>query len=234
MKNRFYVQKITNNTAMIVGEELLHLQKVLRLKQGESVEVFDENGDLYSGTIQKITNAFAEVKTDKMLQNHANPIAEVVVFQALPKGDKLELITQKLSELGVSSLLLFESAYCIAKENLNKVERLNKIALMACKQCGRTKPLRVEKPISFNELLNKIKNFDTVLFANETEGIKQPLNPKGKTAIIVGSEGGFSAEEIKKIKDTGAKSISLGKRILRTETASIAMSAIVLYLLGEL
>ncbi len=234
MKNRFYVQKIINNIAVIEGEELLHLQKVLRLKQGDCVEIFDENGNLYSGTIQKLTKSIAEVKTDKLIKNCANPKAEVVVFQALVKGDKLELITQKLSELGVFKIIPFQSTYCVAKENLNKAERLNKIALMACKQCGRTLPLKVAKPITFNKMINEIKCFDTVLFANETENIKQPLSPKGKTAIIVGSEGGFSAEEIKMIKAAGAKSISLGNRILRTETASITMSAIVLYLLGEL
>ena len=144
------------------------------------------------------------------------------------EDDKLDLVTQKLCELGATKIIPFESDFTVAKPNPNKIARLNKVSEEACKQCGRSIPLKVENAISFKQMLEQIAEYDIVLFANEKERLaSQEIQDKNNIAIIIGSEGGFSDSEIEQIKSRGAKCIGLGERILRTETASIALCAIV-------
>lgn len=233
MGHRFFVKEIDNTKALIEGEEFNHLSRVLRLKNGDAIEGLC--GDyILQGKICEMSNKQAVVEITSKEVNCANPKNRVVVFQGLPKGDKMDLIVQKLSELGISEIIPFESSFCIAKPNSSKIDRLNKISEQACKQCGRSIPLVVAEALSFKKLLEKIKEYDTVLFANETEKKLTSKDVNGTVAIIVGSEGGFSEKECQDIVDAGAVSISLGNRILRTETASIVMSALVMNMLGEL
>ena len=159
--------------------------------------------------------------------NNANPKANIVLFQGLPKGDKLELIIQKLNELGISKIIPFDSDFTIAKFNSSKLERLNKIAVESSKQCGRSKSLQVESCISFKQMIEEINKFQTVLFAYENERTTylKDINLLGDIAIIVGSEGGFSEKEVNALLKTNAKIVGLGNRILRCETASIAMAS---------
>lgn len=246
MEKRFFVEKqnILADTITLTDDEHLHLSKVMRLRVGDAVECFYDNSNVFECEIQAITKSATTLKIIGERECTQNPTREVVLFQALPKLDKLELVTQKGVELGLTKIVPFSSAYCVAKENINKIERLKKIVVSACKQCGRTKLLEVESPIKFKELLNVLKDFEVVLFANECEdtvSINEILNSvriKGakdlnRVAYVVGSEGGFSKEEIDELKKV-ATSVSLGKRILRTETAAIAMGAIILYELGEI
>ena len=158
----------------------------------------------------------------------------------MPKLDKLELVTQKLTEIGLHKIIPFSSTFCIAKDNINKIERLKKITISACKQCGRTSVLAIENTKKFMDILPELKKYDIVIFANETENnttLKEVLKDK-KTeniAYIVGSEGGFSKQEIEELsKLDNVFSVTLGKRILRTETASIALGALISYELGEI
>lgn len=246
MDKRFFVEKqnIVDDTITLTDDEHLHLSKVMRLRVGDTAECFCDGSDVFECEIQSITKSVSTLKIVGEHKCSQNPSREVVLFQALPKLDKLELVTQKGVELGLTKIIPFSSTYCVAKENINKIERLKKIVVSACKQCGRTKLLEVEMPIKFKELLTKLKDFEVVLFANECEesvSINEVLNSvrvKGardlnRVAYIVGSEGGFSKDEIEELKKV-ATSVSLGKRILRTETASIAMGAIILYELGEI
>lgn len=246
MEKRFFVEKqnILGDTIILTDDEHLHLSKVMRLRVGDTVECFYDGSNVFECEIQAITKSTTTLKIMGEYECTQNPNREVVLFQALPKLDKLELVTQKGVELGLSKIVPFSSVYCVAKENINKIERLKKIIVSACKQCGRTKLLEVEAPIKFKELLTKLQDYEVVLFANECEdtvSINEVLNSmriKGardlnRVAYIVGSEGGFSKEEIEELRKV-ATSVSLGKRILRTETASIAMGAIVLYELGEI
>ena len=241
---RFYITKndISNNTILLQGEEHNHLSKVLRLKVNDEVECFYDNSEVYKCKIVEITKNYSKLEVLSSYVCPQNPVSNLTLFQGLPKLDKLETVCQKLTELGVKRIVPFTSTFCIAKGNDNKTERINKIIISACKQCGRTNLLELEKTISFKEMLNKLSEFDVVLFASElddkTENLVSKLtnlNMQGKAvAYIIGSEGGFSKEEAEKIKALpNVTTINLGKRILRTETASVALASILQLILGE-
>ena len=239
MEKRFFItnENIDDNTIILTDEEHNHLSRVLRLPVGAEVECFADGDYLYNCEITSITKQSTTLNILSTYKCPANPKEDVTLFQALPKGEKLELIIQKTSELGISEIITFTSNFTIAKSNDNKLPRLEKIAVSSAKQCGRTRLVKLSPTITFKQMLERLKEYDIIIFANETED-KLNLNnivSKGKKiALVVGSEGGFSQEEIEKIKDIGAKSISLGNRILRAETAAIGLTACVLYELGEL
>lgn len=209
------------------GEEHLHISQVLRLKINDKITCFCEDEFDYLYEIIDMQKKYTTLKFIEKTHNNANPKANIVLFQGLPKGDKLELIIQKLNELGVNKIIPFDSDFTIAKFNPSKLDRLNKIASESSKQCGRSKSLQVENCISFKQMLEEINKFQTVLFAYENERtIKlKDINLLGDIAIIVGSEGGFSENEVNALLRTNAKIVGLGTRILRCETASIAMAS---------
>ena len=165
-----------------------------------------------------------------------NPTKNIVLFQAITKREKFELIVQKATELGVSKIVPFVSEHVIAKVTENKIERLNAIAVNACKQCERTIVPVIDECKTLDQVISSFKDFDIVLFANERadKGDRPKEIVKAKNiAIIVGSEGGFSAKEKDKFTAGGATTVSLGKRILRAETASVAMMSLVSILSGN-
>lgn len=209
--------------------ELNHFN-VLRCYVGEQVLCLGRDGNDYICEVVTISKKQAKARILSSSPNVKNPAKNITVFQGLVKGEKLDLIVQKLTELGVSSLFTFESNFAMAKANDNKIERLNKISEEACKQCGRSVPLIINPSIKFNEMIEKLSSYDVVLFANEKQterNLNELLKDKQSIAIIVGSEGGFSDEEIAQIQGANAINFGLGARILRAETACIAMSAII-------
>ena len=211
-------------------EETKHLA-VLRCETGEEVLCFCGDENEYLCQIQSISKKQAICKIISQSICTKNPTKKITLFQGLPKLDKLELITQKITELGASELVPFESNFTIAKTNLNKIQRLNKISQEACKQCGRSIPLKIFDPVKFKQMLGMLSGFDIVLFANETNKTisQNDLSKYTNIAIVVGSEGGFSQAEIDEISKISTN-FGLGQRILRTETASIVMCGIVSYL----
>lgn len=223
-----FFAKRNNDRFEFEDDELNHFN-VLRCRIGEQIICLGDDGYDYLCEVDQIGKKKATAVIVSKELNKKNPKKKITVFQALVKGEKADLITQKLTELGVTKLVMFESKFAIAKANNNKISRLNKITQEACKQCGRSIPLEISENISFDQMLNQLDNYDIVLFANEksTDRIEADLKQSQNVAIIVGSEGGFDDEEIQKIVATGAKEFGLGSRILRAETASIAMSAIV-------
>lgn len=230
MKKFFAIKD--NDYFLFKDDELAHFN-VLRCRVGEQVVCLDADGYDYLCEVVDISKKQARAKILSKEKNTKNPTKNITVFQALVKGEKADLITQKLTELGVSKLVFFESKFAIAKANNNKLTRLNKISEEACKQCGRSIPLDIEECMSFDNMLHKLHDFDIVLFANEKNTIRNfdVLKSANNIAIIVGSEGGFDDDEIDKIKKSGAKEFGLGSRILRAETAVIAMSAIIGFLI---
>lgn len=234
MEKRFFVKNFDGNRIIIEGEEFEHLSRVLRMKPGDVAECFYDGSDIYQCKISETNKTRAVLDVVSSYPCDSNPKVKVAVFQALPKGDKLEFIVQKLSELGASELVLFSSRFTNFKPNMVRLDRLNKIAVGASKQCGRTSIIKITEPLKFEQIFNELKNYDTVIFANETEKNMQKTQLKGNIAIVVGSEGGFEQGEIKKIIDAGGVSVSLGKRILRAETATIALTSVVMHEVGEL
>lgn len=229
-ENCFFIEKenIFDDKITLTGDEFQHLSKVLRAKVGEKVLCFYDNSPFFECEIAQLAKHFATLNILNKRECLANPACNIVLFQALPKLDKLELISQKLTELGVSKIQPIKTQFCIAKDNPNKLDRLTKIVVSACKQCNRTSLLKILPTIDVKDA--NFDEFDLVLFANENEQtvaldtFHDEIKKAQSIAFIVGSEGGFSKEEIE-ILSKKARSVSLGKRILRTETCAIALAS---------
>ena len=240
---RFFVNinQIDDEFVTICGEDAHHISRSLRMAVGEHITVSDMEKYEYDCVLEIFADTYVKAKiVAKHISQIESPV-RVHLYQALPKGDKLDFIIQKSVECGVYDITPFESSRCVVKVKKDaedrKTERRNKIALEAAKQCGRGIIPNVKQSISFEQMLNEAATFDAVLFCYEGLGTK-PLGTVLKDirnkvnvhdiAIIIGSEGGFSEEEASMAKEKNFYSIGLGKRILRAETAAIfALSCLV-------
>lgn len=229
---KFYAIK-QNDEFIFEGDELAHFN-VVRCTLGEQILCFTGDEFNYLCEVTLVTKKQARAKILQKTVNTKNPKVNITVFQGLVKGEKFDLIVQKLTELGVSTVIPFESEFAVAKANNNKINRLNKVSQEACKQCGRSILINIKDCVKFDEMIKMLNGFDMVLFANEKSTLRSTaeLLNKKNIALIIGSEGGFSDAEIEKIQNAGATNFGLGERILRAETACISMSAIVGYLVG--
>ncbi|MGN1200754.1 MAG: RsmE family RNA methyltransferase [Candidatus Caccovivens sp.] len=220
----------------IEGEEFNHFKNVLRLNVGDELLVSLNDKFDYICSVEKVEKNRAVCKINGKQQCIGNPNKNIVLFQAITKRPKFEFIVQKATEIGITKVVPFVSEFVIAKVTENKLERLNSIAMNACKQCERTIMPIIENAIKVDDVIARFKDFDLVLFANERTDVGEKIKDLDKyknIAIIVGSEGGFSQKEKEKFVDAGATSISLGKRIYRCETASVAMMSLVSILSGN-
>lgn len=226
---RFFGEK-DGDKIVVKDGEFIHLKNVLRLGVGDEVIVSLNTDIEYVCEIEKVTKTRAICKINGENKCLRNPLKNIVLFQAVAKKPKFEFIVQKATEIGISEIVPFMSEYCIAKVTENKAERLYEIALNACKQCERTIIPKISPATDVVGVIERFKEFDIVLFANERTDVGEKLKSLSKQkniAIIVGSEGGFSQKEKEKFVEAGAVSVSLGKRILRCETASVAMMSLV-------
>ncbi|MBE7076174.1 MAG: 16S rRNA (uracil(1498)-N(3))-methyltransferase [Clostridiales bacterium] len=234
MRRFFGIKK--NKKIYIEGEEFNHLKNVLRMNIGDELLVSLNDENEYACQIEKFDKNRAVCKMIGQNECVGNPNKNIVIFQAITKRPKFEFIVQKATEIGITKIVPFVSEYVIAKVTENKIDRLNSIAMNACKQCERSIMPIIENAKKIDEVIAEFKNFDIVLFANERtdkgEKIKN-LDKYQNIAIIVGSEGGFSQKEKERFVEEGATSISLGKRIYRCETASVAMMSLVSILSGN-
>ena len=237
---RFYVssEDINNNICKITGNEFYHLTKVLRHKVGFIIIVCNNiDGKDYYAKLTEINKDYALAEIYDAIDNECKTNVDITLYQALPKGDKIDLITQKAVELGISNIKIFNSKY--VSESKFNIDRLDRINLEACKQCGRSRVANINGVLDFSSMLLELDHYDKVLVCYENEKVnnfKTALeNFKGKSlALIIGSEGGFDIEEIEKIREHAGISVTLGSRILRAETASIVGVALAMYELGEL
>lgn len=238
MKRFFVDQQLNNNTTVAIeGVEHNHIKNVMRMNvNDEIILVCGDEFDYYARIIE-ISKGKTLARIVDKLTNPYNSTANVTVFQALVKTDNMSLIVQKLTELGVREFQPFESDFITSKDKFGKVHKLQEISNQSVKQCKRSIPMKVLDVISFKQVIESLKAFDKIIFANECERnynlSEINLSSKEKIAIIIGSEGGFSQNEIEKLISIGAKSVTLGKRILRAETASIALTSVVMYQIGE-
>ncbi|MGN1318469.1 MAG: 16S rRNA (uracil(1498)-N(3))-methyltransferase [Lachnospirales bacterium] len=240
---KFFVNKedICDHIITVTGENANHISNVLRAKIGDEITICDGEGLDYTCEITDISKKEVIAKITDITSNNAEPSVKITLFQALPKSDKMELVIQKCIEIGVDEIVAVATKHCVVnlsgKEN-KKLARWNKIAESAAKQCGRGKIPKVSGVMSFNEAIIKAKNFDLSIIPYEKEdknSLKSICNNfKGKTiGVFIGPEGGFANEEIDFAKENQIVPVTLGKRILRTETAGLVTSVILLYELEE-
>ena len=235
---RYFVEGEIGECPEITGSEFNHMVNVLRARPGQEVILCNGDGTDCICRIEEIGKKSAALRVLSREPNLCETASEVVAFVGLLKGDNTELEVQKLSELGVKRVVPFYSENTVAKADAKKIERLNRVALESTKQCGRAYVLKVEQAVPFAEIFGR--EFDRMLFLCEFE--KQRSIPEAlagvetgsRVGFIVGSEGGFTAAEAELAQNAGALSVSLGRRILRAETAAIAAGAVVMYALGEM
>jgi len=229
-----------SKTALICGEDALHITKSLRMKEGERVTLCDMARREYDCRIVSVgETVFLEVEGER--ESETEPPYRATLYQALVKGDKFDTVVQKAVECGACEIVPFISERCIVrlskKDCEKKVSRWQRIAEEAAKQCGRGIIPRVGSLLTFSEMTEAAAGADTPLFCYEGESgrtIPEALKDaktEGSVAIVVGSEGGFSLREAEAAEKAGLISTGLGKRILRTETASGFVLACISYAL---
>ncbi len=229
--------QIENNKAKIFGQDAKHITSVLRLRKGDEIYISDKD------TAIKYLSRIEIIQKDEVsciLLNEVDSTEskiQVTLFQGLPKSDKMEYIIQKSVELGVHEIVPVNMKNCIAKikDEDKKLQRWQAISEAAAKQSKRNIIPQIARLQSIDDICNQVKNFDLVIVAYEDEkktNIKQILSKYKKCekiAIVVGPEGGISQKEIDILIASGAQMASLGKRILRTETAPLAMLSMIMY-----
>lgn len=214
---------IKNSMAIVTGPDAKHITKVLRLKKGDWLFVTDGEGSRWRGEIIELAGSNVHIKLLEPIAS--NKASSITLAQALTKHDKFEWIIQKAVELGITKIIPFSSERTIKKYDQAKLERWQKIAVEAAKQCGTSVKPMIGRNMEFSNLVSDFANHGSVVLFYEGEKINTvsempPL--RNNILIIIGPEGGFSADEIGEAKKAGASTVSLGPLILRVETAAIA------------
>lgn len=239
---RYFVheEQVNNNHITIEGDDAHHITRVMRMEPGDEVYCC-LSGKTALCTIAEITNTFVKVAVVQWVEEHSELPIAITIASGLPKGDKLELILQKGTELGAAAFLPFQASRSIVKwdgkKSEKKVERWAKIAKEAAEQAHRSIVPSVTAPISFKELLAASVQYDACIVAYEEEARKgekanfvqtlEKLQPGQRLLVVFGPEGGLTEDEVQRLREHTFVSCSLGPRILRTETAPLyALSAV--------
>ncbi len=234
---RFFVPDLSGDALLLAGEEGRHAAKSLRCRAGERLVLCDGRGQDALGVVTEVTGDTVALQILERSPSRGELPCRVTLYQALPKGDKLELIVQKAVELGVSSIVPVLASRCVSRPDQKgmekKRERLQKIAREAAGQSGRGVIPQVRPMLPWGEALRELaKSPCPVLFYEEA---RDPLGPlleprPPEIALMVGSEGGFSPAEAEEARERGVRLCTMGPRILRCETAPLyALSAIGFY-----
>ena len=233
--HRFFAQRKAGDLLYLAKEDIKHFKDVLRIKDDEEVEVYiDESG--YIAILNSYTKDELSLKIISEIKEQYEPNIKITLFQSLVKSDKMDFIIQKAIEMGAYSIVPIETKRSIVKKKDikdKKLERYKNIAKAAAMQSKREFIPSVADAIKLDEAKEILDSFDLVLIAYEDElehSIKDfDIKDKKNIAIIVGPEGGFDISEVDELKRCGYKSISMGKRILRAETAPIALLTMLYY-----
>lgn len=243
---RFFVPKknLREKKGAIGGAELEHMRKVLRLRPGDRVTLFDDEGWEHEGIIRSYTEKLGEVEILESARPKRESPLSITLAQALGKGEKMDWIVEKATELGVRSMVPFFSSRTVPKLDTEKMERRKarweKIALGAAKQSGRTQIPEILAVSDFAELVCRPWQCALKLLFWEGESRRSLTEIREETArldsllLVIGPEGGFSPEEAVEAMRRGFKPVGLGRRILRTETAALAAISIVQFLWGDM
>ena len=242
---RFYVPdpSIENKLLKIKGEEVKHILRVLRLKAGDEIIVFDGLGNEFEGAIVKETSSSVVIQVQNISSSIRESPLEITLAQSLLKGEKMDYLIQKATELGVKQIIPFLSSRSIPllekSDKLKRFHRWEKIVIESSKQCGRGVIPKIKPLWDYSEVLQNAPQDSLRLILWEREEVRlrevlERLKEKTRIFFIVGPEGGFSKEEIGEAKRAGFVAVRLGKRVLRAETASLCLLSILQYDWGDI
>lgn len=243
---RFFLarERIQGQRGTIVGEELAHLRKVLRLGPGDHLTVFDDTGWEHDAVIRSFSANRGDIDILRSYRPERESPLQITLALGLTKGEKTDFVVEKATELGVQTIIPFISSYTVPKLNDRKIEtrtgRWQRIALSAAKQCGRTLVPKILTLCEFRELVRQPRTDSLKLLFWEREGqltLKQVYETERNVQavlLVIGPEGGFSSEEADETRRHGFRSVQLGRRILRSETAALAALSVVQFLWGDM
>lgn len=227
---KFFTEKENISEAVVLkGDDARHIGKVLRMAVGDEITVCDREGTDYLCRIEKIDKESVKASVLSKERCPAELDCKITLYQCIPKAGKMDSVIQKATELGAAQIVPVLSKYCVAKGE--KAERWQKIAYEAAKQCKRGIIPIVRNTVSFEEAIREMSEMDVSFMPYEaaTDGKISVMCDEKTVGFIIGPEGGFSEDEVKKAEATGIKICTLGKRILRTETAGSAVLAVLAY-----
>ncbi len=242
---KFFVepQKVFDNQIIIDTDDVVHIKRVLRLVVGDEITISDSKGTDYQARISEFNDNEILCDILSSFKNDTEPNVAVTLYQALPKASKMEFIIQKTTELGIVRIVPCSLSRCVVKldgkDAVKKCDRWQKIADEASKQSGRGVIPEISKITTFKEAVSKMKESDLCFVPYESADdidIRSVLtSKKAKTvSFMIGPEGGFSPEEVNCLEDNNIPLITLGKRILRTETAGMAVLSMIMYEIGDI
>jgi 16S rRNA (uracil1498-N3)-methyltransferase len=243
---RFFVPKeyIKDNHAVVAGAELQHLRRVLRLAPGGEITIFDDAGREHDAVIRSFASDAASVDIIRSYDAQRESALDLTLGVGLIKGDKMDFVVEKATELGVQTLIPFASTHAVPKLDERKVsartERWQKIALSAAKQCGRSRIPKVLPLCDFRQFVQQARPDTLKLLFWEKQGrqsLRRVRDQRGDARAVllaIGPEGGFSAEEAALATEHGFITVSLGRRILRAETAAVVVVSLAQFLWGDL
>lgn len=236
--------QVKETEIFIEGSDVNHIRNVLRIREGEQVSVSDGHNNTYGCRLDRYEEDRAILRIEGRLETDRELPARIYLFQGLPKQEKMEWIVQKAVELGVFSVIPVEMKRSVVKLDDKKAEKKQKrwqqIAESAAKQSGRGCIPQIEKVRTFSEAVRRAEDLDVILLPYELErGIEESRKriasaaKAGSVGIFIGPEGGFEQWEVEEAEKAGAQRISLGKRILRTETAGLTALSILMFAMEE-
>ena len=236
--HRFFACPLNENTARLLPEEKAHCLKVLRMTAGDECQALVD-GRIFAARILSVTDGVLLALENELPSAEAR--VRVTLYQGIPKGDKMDYIVQKCTEAGIRRIVPVAFSRCVAKwdgkDAEKKRQRLQRIAAEAAKQSGRALIPEIEMPISFSELCRAVPRHTLTLAPWEEQrgcGIASRWQGQEDVGIVIGPEGGISEEEIKALSAAGARPVTLGPRIFRTETAGLAALISLLTLSGDM
>ena len=236
--------QITGNELTITGDDVNHMKNVLRMRSGEAFTAADENGMFYRCEVDVLDKQQVTAKILWKEEGSSELSSKIYLFQGLPKSDKMELIIQKAVELGAYQIIPVATKRAIvkldAKKEASKLKRWQAIAEGAAKQSGRMLIPQISEVKTYGEALQMAQQLDVNVIPyecargmDETREIFGNIKPGMSVGIFIGPEGGFEESEVEKAESLGVKPVTLGRRILRTETAGLTTLSILMYLLEE-
>ena len=236
--------QVAGELLTIIGDDVNHMKNVLRMRSGEAFTAADEKGEFYRCEIEELEKTQVTAKILWKEQGTTELSSKIYLFQGLPKSDKMELIIQKAVELGAYEIIPVATKRAIvkldAKKEASKLKRWQAIAEGAAKQSGRMLIPQISEVKTYGEALQMASKLDINVIPYEcakgmdgTREIFGKIKPGMSVGVFIGPEGGFEESEVEKAKELGISPVTLGKRILRTETAGLTTLSILMYLLEE-